>query len=64
MDSKESLSLVMMEKDTIKVVALNADQEMTIQNKQQFHGNGVGVVVEVLPEENKLVTVSFSFKNG
>ena len=62
MDSKERLSLVLMEKDTVKVVALNADQEMTMQKKQQIHGNGVGVLVEVLPEEKKLVTVSFSLK--
>ena len=58
MGSKESGSMVMMDKDTVKVVAYNAGQETTTQNKEQILGNGVGVVVEVLPEENKPVTVS------
>ena len=57
MGSKENVSMVIMEKDKAKVVALNGSPDR-LKNKHNIHGNSVGVAVEVLPVQEKLVSVS------
>ena len=57
MGPKDNVSMVILEKDKAKVVAVNGGQD-TMERKQSIPGHGVGVAVEVLPVEEKLVSVS------
>ena len=56
MESKENISVVIMDRDKAKVVALNSGPSTPLESKQSIHGNGVSV--QIIPVADKLVSVS------